>query len=68
MKIVKSREETGLLIKGVSEIIKNEAKHQKGIFLCMLLGTSGSSLLGNLLTTKRTIRAGEGTIPAGQDF
>ena len=28
----------------------------------MLLGTLGSSLLGNLLTGKRTIRAGEGTI------
>ena len=29
MKIVKSLEEPGLLIKGVSEIIKNEAKEQK---------------------------------------
>ena len=29
MKIVKSLEESGLLIKGVSEIIKNEGKEQK---------------------------------------
>ena len=29
MKIVKSLEESGLLIKGVSETIKNEAKEQK---------------------------------------
>ena len=29
MKIVKSLEESGLLIKGVSEFIKNEAKEQK---------------------------------------
>ena len=29
MKIVKSLEEPGLLIKGVSEIIKNEANEQK---------------------------------------
>ena len=45
-------EESGLLIKGVSEIIKNEAKEQKGRFLGMLLGTLGASLLGNLLTGK----------------
>ena len=29
MKIVKSLQESGLLIKGVSETIKNEAKEQK---------------------------------------
>ena len=33
MKIVKSLEESGLLIKGVSETIKNETKEQKGGFL-----------------------------------
>ena len=59
MKIVKSLEEFGLLIKIVSETIKNEAKEQKGGFLGMLLGTLGASLLGNLLTGKGTIRAGE---------
>ena len=59
LKIVKSLEESGLLIKSVSETIKNEAKEQKGGFLGMLLGTLGASLLGNLLTGKGTIRAGE---------
>ena len=39
MKIVKFLEESGLLIKGVSELIKNEAKKQKGGFLGMSLGT-----------------------------
>ena len=39
MKIVKSFEESGLLIKGVSQTIKIEAKEQKGGFLSMLLGT-----------------------------
>ena len=34
----------------------------------MLLGTLGASLLGNLLTGKGTIRAGEGTVRACQDF
>ena len=52
MKITKSLKESGLLIKGVSETIKNEAKQQKGGFLSMLLGTLGASLLGNLLTGK----------------
>ena len=33
IKIVKSLEESGLLIKGVSETIKNEAKERKGGFL-----------------------------------
>ena len=34
----------------------------------MLLGTLGVSLLGNLLKGKGTIKFGEGTIRAGQDF
>ena len=34
----------------------------------MLLGTSGASLLGNLLTGKGTIRAGEGTMITGENF
>ena len=46
----------------------NEAKEQKEGFLGMLLGTVGASLLGNLLTGKATIRAGEGTIRADHDF
>ena len=50
MKIVKSLEESGLLIKVISETIKNEAKEQKGGFLSMLLGTLAASMLGNALT------------------
>ena len=53
MKIVKSLEESGLLIiKSVSKTIQNEAKEQKDGFLGMLLGALGASLLGNLLTGK----------------
>ena len=33
MEIVKSYEESGLLIKGISKIVKNEAKEQKEDFL-----------------------------------
>ena len=66
MKIVKCLENSDLLLKWVREIIQNEVKEQKGIFLSVLLGTLGASLLGkDLLTDKCTIRAGEGRIRAG---
>ena len=39
MKIVKSVEESGLLIKGARETIKNRANEQKRRFLGMLSGT-----------------------------
>ena len=68
MKIVKSLEESGLLIKGISETIKNDAKEQKGGFLPMLLGTLAASILRTALTGRGVIRAGEETIKAGQDF
>ena len=55
IKIVKSLEGSGLLLKGVSETIQNEAKEQKGGFLSMLLGTLGASLLGNILAGKGAI-------------
>ena len=38
-KIVKSLEENGLLIRGVTQRIKNEVKKQKGVFLGLLLST-----------------------------
>ena len=68
MKIVESLKESGLLIKGVSQTIKNEAKEQKGRFLRMLLGTLGASLLGNLLTEKDIVKAGKGTVRVGDEF
>ena len=43
MKTIKSLQESRLLIKGVSETIKNEAEEQKLGFLGMLLGTSVNS-------------------------
>ena len=47
MKIVKSLEKSSLLIKGVTETIKNEAKEQNGGFLEIILGPLDASLLGN---------------------
>ena len=69
LKIVKSFENSGVLLKGVSETIQHEAKEQRGGFLGMLLGTLGASLLGDVLSKglsgKGVIRAGEGTIRTG---
>ena len=69
LKIVKSLENSGVLLKGVSETIQHEAREQRGGFLSMLLGTLGASLLGDILSKglsgKGVIRAGEGTIRIG---
>ena len=65
MKIVKSLESTGLLIKGVSGTIQNEPQEQKGGFLSMLLGTFGANLLGNTLAGQAINRAGERIIKTG---
>ena len=62
MKTVKSLKESDLLIKGISEKIKNEAKKKVGFF-CMLLGTLGAILLGNLLTGKGAKRPNSSNIP-----
>ena len=61
LKIVKSLEDSVVLLKGVGQKIKNEAKEQRGGFLSMLLGTLGASLLGDLLTKNLS---GKGTIRA----
>ena len=60
IKIVKSLEDSGLLLKGVTQTVQNEVKEQKGGFLSMLLGALGASLLGNLLTGRKIYRAGKG--------
>ena len=60
IKIVKSLEDSGLLLKGVSETVQNEVKEQKGGFLSMLLGTLGASLLGNTLTVQVVIPKSQG--------
>ena len=61
MKIVKSLEESSLLLKGVSETIENEVKEQRSGFLSILVGTLAASLFENMLASKGVIRAGEGT-------
>ena len=60
IKIVKSLEDSGLLLKGVTETVQNEVKEQKGGFVSMLLGTLGASFLRNCLTGKGIYRTGKG--------
>ena len=52
LKIVKSLEDSSILLNGITEAVKNKVKEQKDGFLSMLLGTLGASLLGDLLTNK----------------
>ena len=70
MKIVKAKivKESGLLMKGISETTKNEAKKQKYKFISMLLGALTASILGNALSGRGVIRAGEGVLIAGETF
>ena len=60
MKIVQALKDSNILLKGITKTIKNEIRLQKGGFLGMLLGTLGSSFLGNMLTGKGMSRAGYG--------
>ena len=60
IKISKYLQDSGLLLKGVTETVQNEVKEQKRGFLSMLLGTLGASLLGNILAGKGINRAGKG--------
>ena len=59
LEILKSIVESRLLVKGISEIIKNETKKQKVGLLPMLLGTLAASLLGSELIGRGVIRAGK---------
>ena len=52
IRIVKSLEDSGLLIKGVTETVQNEVKEQKGGFLSMLWSTLDANLLGSILAGK----------------
>ena len=60
MKIVQALEDSNILLKRVTKIIKTETKEQKGGFLSIFLGALGARLLGNLLAGKGIVRAGSG--------
>ena len=60
IKIVKSLEVSGLLLKRFTETVQNKVKEQKAGFLSILLGTLGPSLLENILVGKGINRTGKG--------
>ena len=64
IKIVKSLEDSDILMAVVGKTIQNEAQEEKGGFLSMLLGTLGASILRNILAGRGINRAGEGAIRA----
>ena len=64
IEIIKSLDDSGILLKGVSETVQNEAKEQIGGFFSMLLGTLGASLLRNILVGKGINRASERIVRA----
>ena len=68
MKIVKSLEVSGLLIKEICKTYKNKTKKQTGGFFSMFLGTLAASILRNALAGREVIRAGERLIRAGQNY
>ena len=62
IEMVESLEDSRLLPEGVSKIIQNEAKEQRGGFLSILLSILDASLLGNILADKGINRAGGGIL------
>ena len=68
MKIVKCLQESDLLIKFVSEIVKNEAKEEGNVgFLTFLKPLAGKKLKAKI-PRQGVIKAGESTIRADQDY
>ena len=65
VRIIKSLENSTVLIDGVSETVQKEIK-KEDTFLGMLLETLCTSVLRNMLTGKGVIRAGEGVLRAGK--
>ena len=60
IKLVKSLEHSGFLLKRVTETVQTEVKEQQGRFRSMLLGTLGASLLRNVLPGKGAIATSQG--------
>ena len=70
IKIVKSFNDSGVLLTGAAWKVQNEVKEQKGQFLIMLLGTLGASLFRNIWVGKRIYwaRKSEGINREGEEI
>lgn len=60
--IIKSPEDSCLLIKDDSDTINNEAKEQESGFLAMILCTEAAAAAENVLKSQGIITTDEGTI------
>ena len=68
LKAIKSLENSGILLDGITETVKNKVKKQKGGFLSTLFSVVGLALLSSMFSGKGVIRAVEGTIRVGYGF
>ena len=60
MRIVQALENSNILPEGVTKAAKNKTREQRGGFLETLVGTLGTTLLGNLISGKGIASAGYG--------
>ena len=68
MKIIRSLEESGLIIKGFTKTIENVAKEVRSRFLGMVLDKLVPSLQRSMLVDKNIIRADKETIRIKQSL
>ena len=66
IKILKSLEDSGVLIDGVTETVKHEIKKQEGGSLGALLAPFATSLLQPVISLKVTSISGRGVRRAGR--
>ena len=67
IRILKSLEDSGVLIHCVSKAVKYAIIKQEDEFLGMLLGILGASMSGNILTGSCVLRVGKGVIRVEKD-
>ena len=68
MKIIKSLEDSGVLIDGVTETVKHEIKKQKGGFLGALLAPLAASLVQPVISSVVKVISGRGVRRAGRGY
>lgn len=52
IRIIKSLKKSNIVIDGGSKTVKHKIKIQEGGFMCVLLGSLGGSIIGNILNKK----------------
>ena len=58
-------QDSGLLIKSVTETVENKIKEQRGQFFGVIQGTLGAFALGDMLASKGAVRADDKVIVVG---